>query len=80
MTLRVASGDIDGQSHVNNVVYLRWPQDVAVAHWEALAPDEDQVTTGWVVLRHEIDYKGAGEARRSDHGPHMGRQRGGPFI
>ncbi|MDQ3314002.1 MAG: acyl-CoA thioesterase [Verrucomicrobiota bacterium] len=60
MTLRVAAQDIDGQGHVNNVVYLRWAQDVAVAHWEALAPAEDQTATGWVVLRHEIDYKGAG--------------------
>ncbi len=60
MTLRVAAQDIDGQGHVNNVVYLRWAQDVAVAHWEALAPAEDQTATGWIVLRHEIDYKGAG--------------------
>lgn len=45
---------------MNNVVYLRWAQDVATAHWETLAPAEDQAGVGWVVLRHEIDYMAAG--------------------
>ena len=49
--------DIDEQNHVNNTVYLRWVQDVATAHWRAIANPEAQRTTGWVVLRHEIDYK-----------------------
>src|SRR6186997_1815105 len=53
----VLPGDIDEQSHVNNTVYLRWVQDVATAHWRAIANPEAQGTTGWVVLRHEIDYK-----------------------
>ena len=49
--------DIDEQNHVNNTVYLRWVQDIATAHWRALAPATAQETIGWVVLRHEIDYK-----------------------
>lgn len=53
----VQPADIDGQNHVNNTVYLRWVQDVATAHWEARAPAEARETIGWVVLRHEIDYK-----------------------
>ena len=53
----VLPGDIDEQNHVNNTVYLRWVQDVATAHWRAIANPEAQGTTGWVVLRHEIDYK-----------------------
>jgi acyl-CoA thioester hydrolase len=57
IAVRVAHADIDGQGHVNNVVYLRWAQDVATAHWLALAPVELQTTVGWVALRHEIDYK-----------------------
>jgi acyl-CoA thioester hydrolase len=57
--VRVSADDIDGQGHVNNVVYLRWAQDVAVAHWRTLAPNESRDTVGWVVLRHEIDYKAA---------------------
>jgi acyl-CoA thioester hydrolase len=42
---------------VNNTVYLRWVQDVATAHWRAIAGPEAQAAIGWVVLRHEIDYK-----------------------
>src|SRR4029077_15130830 len=57
MTLSVVPGDIDEQNHVNNTVYLRWVQEVATAHWEAIASREAQEGIGWVVLRHEIDYK-----------------------
>lgn len=53
----VQPADIDRQNHVNNTVYLRWVQDVATAHWEARAPAAARETIGWVVLRHEIDYK-----------------------
>ena len=57
MTLSVMSGDIDEQNHVNNTVYLRWVQEVATAHWQAIASSEAQGEIGWLVLRHEIDYK-----------------------
>ena len=57
ITISVLPGDIDGQNHVNNTVYLRWVQEVATAHWEAIASGEAQENIGWVVLRHEIDYK-----------------------
>jgi acyl-CoA thioester hydrolase len=57
MTVSVLPEDIDEQNHVNNTVYLRWVQDVATAHWRAVASPEAQETIGWVVLRHEIDYK-----------------------
>ena len=57
MTVPVLPGDIDEQDHVNNTVYLRWIQDVATAHWRAVASPEAQEAIGWVVLRHEIDYK-----------------------
>lgn len=57
MTVSVSRGDIDEQNHVNNTVYLRWVQGVATAHWQAVASPEAQETVGWVVLRHEIDYK-----------------------
>jgi acyl-CoA thioester hydrolase len=58
MIIPVLPGDIDEQNHVNNTVYLRWVQDVATAHWRAVASPKAQQTIGWVVLRHEIDYKG----------------------
>ena len=60
LILRVLPEDIDEQNHVNNTVYLRWVQDVAVAHWQAVASPEAQREIGWVVVRHEIDYKAPG--------------------
>ena len=57
MTVSVMPGDIDEQNHVNNAVYLRWIQEVATAHWRAIANGAAQEAIGWVVLRHEIDYK-----------------------
>ena len=59
MTVSVAPADIDEQNHVNNTVYLRWVQEVATAHWRALASTQAQQTIQWVVVRHEIDYKAA---------------------
>jgi len=55
----VEDTDIDALGHVNNVVYLRWVQDVAAAHWRYLAPEEEQAGLVWVVTRHEIDYRSA---------------------
>jgi len=57
MTVPVLPADIDEQNHVNNTVYLRWIQNVATAHWKSLASAEAQAAIGWVVLRHEIDYR-----------------------
>ena len=49
--------DIDELGHVNNVVYVRWVQEVAAAHWQSVSSDELRLRYLWVVLRHEIDYK-----------------------
>ena len=57
LPLAILSGDIDELGHVNNVVYLRWAQEVAIAHWRAASTAEQQATIAWVALRHEIDYK-----------------------
>lgn len=51
--------DIDVNGHVNNVVYLRWAQEIAIAHWIALAPAEEVERWAWIVLRHEVDYRRA---------------------
>ncbi|HMV09502.1 MAG TPA: thioesterase family protein [Cyclobacteriaceae bacterium] len=56
-SITVTPDDIDEMNHVNNVVYLRWVQDAAAAHWDAIASDEMKRKYAWVVLRHEIDYK-----------------------
>jgi len=55
--IEVSSDDIDDLGHVNNVVYVRWVQEVAAAHWEHAAPHALKAKYAWVVLRHEIDYK-----------------------
>ena len=57
MSVTVRPEDIDILGHVNNVVYLRWVQDAAIAHWTAAAPAAAQAELFWVVTRHEIDYK-----------------------
>jgi acyl-CoA thioester hydrolase len=56
-TIPVDSADIDGLGHVNNIVYLRWVQEAAIAHWQAVASAESQAEVAWVAVRHEIDYK-----------------------
>jgi len=54
--IKVLPTDIDELGHVNNVVYLRWVQEVAVAHWQYAASALLKETYLWVVIRHEIDY------------------------
>lgn len=58
-TFAVTAADLDAQAHVNNVVYVRWVQDAATAHWEALTTAATRAAVGWVLLRHEIDYRRA---------------------
>lgn len=53
----VSPADIDEQNHVGNVAYVKWIQDVAVAHWQTIATAEMQAKFTWIVVRHEIDYK-----------------------
>ena len=48
--------DIDELGHVNNAAWVRWIQDMATAHWRAVAPAEHVEKYVWVVSRHEIDY------------------------
>lgn len=57
LPLAIGAEDIDELGHVNNVVYLRWAQEVATAHWRTAATSEQQEGIAWVALRHEIDYK-----------------------
>jgi acyl-CoA thioester hydrolase len=53
--------DTDLVGHVNNVVYLRWLQDAAIAHataqgWSPTA--WTQHGSGWVARSHFIEYSG----------------------
>jgi acyl-CoA thioester hydrolase len=56
LDIRIRPEDIDELGHVNNVVYLSWVQDVAIAHWAFLTTPEHRERFVWVALRHEIDY------------------------
>ena len=56
MELTALPEHIDELGHVNNAVWVRWMEQVAVAHWEAVAAPEHKDAYFWVVVRHEIDY------------------------
>jgi len=53
---QVQKEHIDGLSHVNNVVYLQWVNDISEKHWNQLAGTHLKNKYFWVVLRHELDY------------------------
>lgn len=56
-TLKVEEAHIDALSHVNNVVYLQWVNDISERHWNHLSKGKGlQEKYLWVVLRHELDY------------------------
>ena len=55
----VGPESIDGNGHVNNLEYLRWMQEVAIAHSAAAGwPMERYAAEGsaWVVRKHAIEY------------------------
>ncbi len=56
LPLSVSADDIDAMNHVNNIVYVRWVQEAATAHWNAAATETQKADYAWVLLRHEIDY------------------------
>jgi acyl-CoA thioester hydrolase len=56
LTLTAAPEHIDELGHVNNAVWVRWMEQVAVAHWRSVADPAHQDDYFWVVVRHEIDY------------------------
>jgi len=58
-TITAGPEDIDILGHVNNAVWVKWIQDVAVAHWHAIAAPEHHDAYIWVITRHEIDYRGS---------------------
>ena len=57
-TFTATPADIDELGHVNNAVWVRWIQDMATSHWQAVAAPEHIAAYYWVVTRHEIDYRG----------------------
>jgi acyl-CoA thioester hydrolase len=58
LTFTALPGHIDELGHVNNAVWVDWVQQIATAHWFAVASPEHQHAYIWVLTRHEIDYRG----------------------
>jgi len=59
LDLRVGDEDIDALGHASNIAFVRWIQDVAVAHSAAVGldlPTYERLGAVFVVARHEIDY------------------------
>lgn len=52
------ANDVDRNGHVNNVVYIQWMQDAAVAHAQASGCTQASLAVGatWVVRTHRIEY------------------------
>ena len=57
-TIIVSKDDLDQLNHVNNVRYVQWVQDIAEAHWLKNAPKTILDNYFWVMLSHNIQYKG----------------------
>jgi acyl-CoA thioester hydrolase len=48
---------IDANSHVNNVAYVQWMQDIAVEHYSSIGGIEAQgADATWVVREHRVEY------------------------
>jgi acyl-CoA thioester hydrolase len=57
--LTVEDDDIDALGHASNIAFVRWIQDVAIAHSTAVGldlPAYQRMGAVFVVVRHEIDY------------------------
>jgi acyl-CoA thioester hydrolase len=64
-TFTAKAEHIDEMGHVNNAVWVQWIQDMATAHWDAVAAPEHARDFIWLVVRHEIDYRGNIDAGES---------------
>jgi len=58
MTFTAGPEHIDVLGHVNNVVWVQWMEQIATAHWDAVSPPEHRERYVWMVVRHEVDYRG----------------------
>lgn len=56
--ITVTKDDLDQLNHVNNVRYVQWVQDIAEAHWLQNASKDILDNYFWVMLSHNIEYKG----------------------
>ncbi len=65
MPITVAEADVDRLGHANNVVYVRWLEDISWAHIESLGMTWDlqsRLGKAMAITRTEIDYLAAANA------------------
>ncbi len=57
--IQVTSEVVDANRHVNNVAYVQWMQDAAVAHSDAVGCTALTMKLGaaWVVRTHHVEYR-----------------------
>src|SRR5512141_2089750 len=55
---RIPENAIDGNGHVNNVMYVQWMQDAAIRHFDSLGGTGlmSAAHATWVVRSHKIEY------------------------
>jgi acyl-CoA thioester hydrolase len=58
LQFRVSAEVVDANRHANNVAYVQWMQDAAIAHAEACggARLAEELGGSWFVRTHRIDY------------------------
>jgi acyl-CoA thioester hydrolase len=59
MEIVVQDDDIDALGHASNIAFVRWIQDVALAHSATVGfglETYQRINAVFVVVRHEIDY------------------------
>jgi acyl-CoA thioester hydrolase len=56
-TIVIPKDAIDGNGHVNNVVYVQWMQDIAVEHYASIGGIQAQGPHAtWVIREHKVEY------------------------
>lgn len=58
LPVQATERDIDSNGHVNNIVYVQWMQDIAIAHSDAVGCSQATTAAGctWVARSHFIEY------------------------
>ena len=59
MQFRVTAEVVDANHHVNNVAYVKWMQDAAIAHANACGGVRlaKEIDGSWFVRMHRIEYR-----------------------
>jgi acyl-CoA thioester hydrolase len=56
--IQVEENVIDHFNHVNNLEYIKWVLGISKEHWNSVTPLQIKNQYGWMILRHELNYKG----------------------